>query len=106
MEKSNYKTEFTDRQTICLWAIGPLFMLYVLHFIPDCSLTIKILLFILGGIFISWVADLFANNISFLYTLDAWKSVIRTMLVILLMPIIILIVFYVTSLGLIYLFFF
>lgn len=86
--------EYSKFQNFILWLTTPIFMLFITLFIPDNYNTIEVLVFLIGIPLVGIIVFSTAINFSFLYKVSAWKIIVRTTTVILLVPTTMTLVYY------------
>lgn len=86
MKNNNQDTVYNGFQHLILWAIVPLFLLFITLFVPGNNLPVKLLIFVIGIVPMGLVVVLTSTNLSLLYNFSAWKCIICTAIVILLAP--------------------
>ena len=94
MNSNKNNPEYSGFQNLILWVITPLFMLFITLFIPDKHRVIEVLVFLIGVPLMGVVVVATSTNLSFLYGFSAWKSIIRTVIVVLLVPAIMSVMYY------------
>ena len=85
MKSSNQDTGYNGFQQLILWSIIPLFLLFFTLFAPD-NIAVKILIFVIGIPLIGLAVVFTSSNLSLLYSFSAWKSIICSAILFLLIP--------------------
>ena len=93
MKNDNQNLKYTRLQQLILWIIVPLFLLFITLLISN-NTAIKVLIFLIGLPFVGLIVVLTSIALSSLYGFSAWKSIICTAVIFLLIPAIMATIFY------------
>lgn len=94
MNRSGSTLEYNGIQSLILWTIATLFILFITLFIPDKHRVVEVLIFLIGVPLMGILVVSTAINLRLLYNLDVWKSIIGTAIVVLLIPSIMTVIYY------------
>ena len=93
MKNINQNLEYNRLQQLVLWAIVLLFLLFITLLVPD-NAVIKLLIFLVGIPLVGLVVILTSTNLSLLYNFSAWKSIICTAIIFIVVPTIMTAIYY------------
>ena len=94
MNSNKNNPKYNGFQHLVLWAIIPLFLFFITLFVPDKNIPVKTWIFVIGIVPMGLVVELTSTNLSLLYNFSAWKSIICTAIVVLLIPSIMSVTYY------------